>query len=100
MTRITAGQLQEVGGSRKACCRKYLKDYTGRLGMGACACGRQWYHFAPGWAKKWGTDRVYREGQFVGVASEYGAIRKMMKAARRADDKRATASLLIAGNCG
>lgn len=49
------------------CCKKYLLGYTGRLGLGACGCGAEWYHFTPGWAKKWGTDRVYHLGAFKGV---------------------------------
>jgi hypothetical protein len=80
--RITAGDLQAVTGAVGPCCKKYLREYKGRLGMGRCPCKRQWYHFAPGWAKKWGTDRVYHDAAYVGTWDKYGDLRRMMKAAR------------------
>lgn len=62
----------------KACCKKLLRG--DRTGMLFCGCGKQWFVFTPGWAKRWGTDRVYHDGEFVGTATFYGELRALVSA--------------------
>jgi hypothetical protein len=70
-----------------SCCKKYLKEYTGRLGMGTCPCGIQWYHFTPGWAKKWGTDKVFNKGKYMGLHDSYNALKEIMKRTEEIKDE-------------
>jgi hypothetical protein len=78
---IKAGTIVASASRRRSCCKRYLRDYQGRLGMGECPCGRQWYHFAPGWAKKWGTEKVYHLGSYAGLDEAYGALRRIVEGA-------------------
>lgn len=70
----------------RSCCRRLLRE-TKRTGMVECpgcfqspGVRRQWFIFAPGWAKKWGTYRVYHLGAFAGIHADYGDLRRLMAA--------------------
>ena len=65
----------------KTCCRKYLKSYSGALGMRACVCTQAFYHFAPGWAKPYDSNRVYHLGEYVGTPIQYGELQALVAAA-------------------
>jgi hypothetical protein len=71
-----------VSGRRQKCCMALLRG-TPRNGMNICECGRQWYVIKPGWAKKWGTDRVYHNGVYVGSPVGYGELPKLIRAVER-----------------
>jgi hypothetical protein len=56
-----------------------MRGHKGRLGMGTCPdCRRQWYHFAEGWAKRWGTSKVYHLAAYAGMHDFYGDLHRIM----------------------
>jgi hypothetical protein len=75
---------------RKKCCADLLDSHP-KLGMHFCQhqgrdgtiCGKQWYVFADGWAKKWGTDRVYHGSSYMGSPTGYGELAKLIRRTMR-----------------